>query len=359
MLERFLLLDSKKRIAYLDYLRLLATILVIAVHTMQTMILDWPPESRTTDFCMVVISYCLSCNVLFPMLSGALLLGGKEEPPFLFYKKRMLRVLVPAVAYYLFYCCYARTTDILGPSYWTFLIREFTANSNGFTPHFWLVHVILMFYISAPFFLVMVRHMDESMCLALAAVILAVQGIFTYAPCVRVEFSATTVMASWETVFLFGYLCTTPALMKRYRLMMAAGIASAVFIVVAVFRLESYGSLIYNHTPVMMLFSAAVFLFFQKHRDGLFSKMPAFLTPFVRYSFSILMIHWYILHFVVGEELGINGNRFGVVGGIPATVFLTLVISLGFSVVFDHVIVFPLEKICRWILDLPKRCKKA
>jgi len=349
MIEKLLLYDRKNRVGYLDYLRLLATVLVITTHTLQAMILDWPAPSRAVDAVLVAVSFCLCCNVLFPMLSGALLLNGKQEPVMAFYLRRFLRVLLPAVAYYLCYCCLTRGVGVLAPANWTFLIREFAANTNAFTPHFWLIQVILMFYLSAPFLLVMAKHMDDAMRWALAVVILVIQGIFTCAPLVRVNFVAETILASWETVFLFGWLCTTEAVKKRYRLMMTLGALSAAFIAAAVLFVDGYGALIYNHTPVMMLFGAAVFLFFQRHGDDLFSRMPVVLVPFVRYSFSILLIHWYVLHLVVGERLGINGNSFGP-AGVPVTVVLTLVLSLAFAVVFDHVVVWPLERLCKWLI---------
>lgn len=355
----------RERTGYFDWLRLLATVLVVAVHTVQTMILDWPADDGRTKLYALAVSYGLCCNVLFLMLSGALLLRREPESPWTFYKRRFLRVLVPAAAYYLFYYLYSRgglvsLPDSLAPSGWTAMIREFLANSNGFTPHFWLVHVILMFYLAAPFLLLMVRQMDEKTEAAMAVVILAAQGIFAAASWKQVVFSASTVLTSWETVFLFGYLCTTSVFKKHRRLIQAAGIASAVFMAAAVWNVDGYGTLIYNHTPVMLLFTAAIFLFAQSHEKDWFFRMPAVLMPVVKYSFSILMIHWYVLHFVVGQKLGISGAVFCPAVGIPLTVVLTILISLVFAVVYDHTVVLCMDKLCCLGLDLAEAfCRRV
>lgn len=346
---------SSRRVGYLDWLRLLAAVLVVAVHTVQAMIVDWQADAVQTKMYVLAVSYGMCCNALFVMLSGALLLRREPEAPWEFYKRRFLRVLVPAAAYYLFYYLFSRggmagLPESLFPSNWTVMVREFLANSNGFAPHFWLIHVILACYLAAPFLLLMVRHMDETAQAAFAVVILAVQGAAVAASEKGIVFSSSTVLTSWETVFVFGYLCTTPLFRRHERLILGAGAASALFMAAAVFGIDGYGALIYNHTPVMLLFSAAVFLFFQKHGGDWFKQVPRVLMPFTKYSFSILMIHWYVLHFVVEEKLGISGASICPAVGIPLTIVLTLLFSLAFAVVYDHTVVFCLDKLCRWVL---------
>lgn len=97
--------EKIKRQVYLDKLRVLATVLVIAVHTVSlgsTLV----PERSAVWYGFEISNYLfLCCNLLFIMISGALLLPVKDESAGQFYRKRFLKVLVPMVIYYILYVC--------------------------------------------------------------------------------------------------------------------------------------------------------------------------------------------------------------------------------------------------------------
>lgn len=80
--------EKIKRQVYLDKLRVLATVLVIAVHTVSlgsTLV----PERSAVWYGFEISNYLfLCCNLLFIMISGALLLPVKGEPAGQFYRKR-------------------------------------------------------------------------------------------------------------------------------------------------------------------------------------------------------------------------------------------------------------------------------
>lgn len=69
-----------------------------------------------------------------------------------------------------------------------------------------------------------------------------------------------------------------------------------------------------------------------------------------RYSFSILLIHWFILHLVVRQTIGITF--------VPLAVVCTLVLCLAYAVYYDNVFVVCLEWLCGLMFDLPGRVKK-
>ncbi|WP_243009222.1 acyltransferase [Clostridium sp. AM58-1XD] len=343
------------RVVYMDYLRVLAAVLVIAVHVMEPSYEKMELHDGTWLVMAVVTSIFCCCNLLFMMISGALLLNGREEPLFQFYKKRLLKVLIPCFAYYLFYCFYAYGSSALRPSNWYHLIQGFTANSTGLTPHFWLVYIILVFYLTAPLFSIMIKHMTESMMSSLVAVIFLLHVLYTYAPYFQLNFAAAPFLASWESIFLLGYYCTTDRAMKHYRLIMAGGAVSVLFIVYAVLSFDDFGALIYNNAPPMLLISCAVFLFFRKHGETIFAEIPSVLSALGKYSFSILLIHWFVLFEIVENKMGLNGLRFGIAGGTVLTIFLTLVISMGFSVLYDQTVVLCMDRAVRFLMDLPKK----
>lgn len=134
--------------------------------------------------------------------------------------------------------------------------------------------------------------------------------------------------------------------MKHYRLFMTAGLLSGLAIAGSIMAPESLGPLVYNNAPPQMLFTCAVFLFFRKHGDRLFARIPTLLSAIGRYSFSILLIHWLVLHRIVGDVFGINGLSFGIAGGILVSFLLTLVISLALSFLYDNTVVLCMDRAC-------------
>jgi len=346
------------RIVYMDYLRVLAAFLVILVHVLEPAYALLPPHSFTRNVMAAAAGLGLSCNLLFMMLSGALLLGGKVESVLQFYSRRFVRVLIPCFAYYLFYFFYVEGISALSPGNWFSLVRSFLSNDSGQTPHFWLVYIILMFYAAAPFFRLMLKHMTEPMLEALTAVIFILHFICTYGPLVHIQFAASSFLASWDSIFLLGYYCTTRSAMKHYRLFMTAGLLSGLVIVAAVMIPENLGPLVYNNAPPQMLFTCALFLFFRKHGDRLFARIPTLLSALARYSFSILLIHWLVLHRIVGGVFGIHGLSFGIAGGIVITFLLTLALSLALSFLYDNTVVLCMDRACEILFGALGRVRK-
>ncbi len=340
---------GRQRIAYFDYLRVFAMILVITLHTLQGSLAGLEGDAAV---CLwnILIGLCFVCNPLFVMVSGALLLNGREEPLHIFYRKRVMRVLVPMIGYYLFYSFWADGLSVFYPSGWMKLIQEFTANTNVFTPHFWLAFVILMFYISAPFLRVMVKNMDDAMLSGMVLVIFLVHGIFLYLPLWGINFAGTTWLLGWESVGLVGYFCTTKAAERYRRVFWAGGGIALLSMIYVTVRMEEYSSLFYNTSPAAMILACVCFLFFRFHGSGLFAKAPALLMVLSKYSFSILLIHWLVLNYIVKQALGITF--------VPLAVFCTLAVSLAAAFFYDNLVIVCLEWLFAQIFDLPGRVRR-
>ena len=336
---------SISRIGYMDWLRVLAVALVILVHVLEGAYPALPPDSLSRHIMAGTAGLGLSCNLLFLMLSGALLLGGKEEPLSRFYSRRFLRVALPCFAYYVLYTFYSNGISALAPGNWIHLIRGFLSGGNGDTPHFWLVYVILLCYLASPFFQVMVKHMTTAMLEGLILVIFLLHGLYTYGPLAGFILPDTTFLASWESIFLLGYYCTTDQAMKRYPLFLTAGGLSALLILWTNFISEGFGPFLYNNALPQMFLACALFLFFRKHGKQSFVRLPAILAPISKYSFSILLIHWLSLHRIIGNVFGINGLSFGIGGGILLTFLLTLAISLFIALIYDNTVILCLNSI--------------
>lgn len=96
-------LSKGGRQVYIDDLRVIATVFVIGVHTVS--LAATMTEYGSIPFRVLTIFnfIFLSCNLLFVMLSGALLLPVKNESIGNFFRKRFTKVAIPLVVYYILY----------------------------------------------------------------------------------------------------------------------------------------------------------------------------------------------------------------------------------------------------------------
>ena len=97
---------KNNRLYYFDYLRVIAILGVLCIHVAApyvTMYLKLPNIQWQAS--VVLNGLVRWCVPIFFMVSGALLLGRKEEPLTNFFKKRANRILIPfiiwSIGYYI------------------------------------------------------------------------------------------------------------------------------------------------------------------------------------------------------------------------------------------------------------------
>ena len=342
------------RIAWLDYVRVLATMLVIVVHMVPALVQNLPAGNFVRGLAIQTENAGLVCNQLFVMVSGALLLGTGKEPAslFSFYRKRFLRVFIPCGLYFLLYYAYIYGAGFLSPANWRLLSQCFITLQDGTTPHFWLMHAIIVFYLAAPLYMPALRRMSGEELDRLALVILLLHTLFTYSYLIGIKFQFVSFLAQWDSVFLLGYYLSTDRALKHQKKFFAAGLLSLLIMMVVRRTREDYLFLIYNNATLMILWASAIFLFIKKHAEDWFAKEGKLLYALGKVSFSVLLVHWLVLYRIVGDILGINAMSFGIIGGVPATFILTLAISAGIALVFDNTVVLCATEVCEKCFDL-------
>ena len=345
--------DRPGRIAWLDYVRVLATMLVIVVHMVPALVQNLPAGNFVRGLAIQTENAGLVCNQLFVMVSGALLLGTGKEPAslFSFYRKRFLRVFIPCGLYFLLYYAYIYGAGFLSPANWRLLSQCFITLQDGTTPHFWLMHAIIVFYLTAPLYMPALRRMSGEELDRLALVILLLHTLFTYSYLIGIKFQFVSFLAQWDSVFLLGYYLSTDRALRHQKKFFAAGLISLLIMMVVRRTREDYLFLIYNNATLMILWASAIFLFIKKHAGDWFSKEGKLLYALGKVSFSVLLVHWLVLYRIVGDILGINAMSFGIIGGVPATFILTLAISAGIALVFDNTVVLCATEVCEKCFD--------
>ena len=338
---------NKGREVHLDYLRILAAVLVILAHACSPMV-ELAEQEWKQLLLIGGLSLGLCCNVIYVMLSGTLLLSpktSKEESVASFYSKRASRVIIPLAAYYLLLLSLNHEVRFLPPEH---LGRGWKRVNYS----------IGALYLAAPFFRIMMQHLSDKMLFSLAVMILALNILTTYLPLFGMAFGPVSFLAGWDGVFLIGYILTRHnekrGYDKRSRLIMAAAVISYIAMIVIVFIDTGYMNYVYNNAPTMIFTSCGIFIFFLKRKNWFANKSNFVMRLFSKYSYSIILIHWYVLFVIVQGKLHITALRFGCIGGIAATVVLTFLICLFLAVIFDNTVVI----VCNVLFDKAVKAAK-
>lgn len=343
-------MSVQERKIYLDYLRVIATVFVICVHTVSlaaTMVL---PES-TSYYVLEILNFTfLSCNLLFIMISGALLLPVKGERLGAFFRKRFSKVAIPLVIYYILYVCAKEGMEWLYPDHWLAMIRRILTGAPEEAPHFWLVYVILWLYVLTPFFRWILQHIPDSVLAGVILVIFLVNGLETYLPFWGLNAHLSLVVDSFAGVFLMGYFLAEKCSVRAENILIAGGGISYVITCVLILWADNYAPYIFQNAPTMMLFSSAIFLLVKRaaakrRQESRFTRLLG------KYSFSILLIHWGVLHFGVKQLLHVDVLSGGIVGGCLLMIVLTLFLSLIGAMILEHTLILLVQTALKKLVD--------
>lgn len=325
--------ENKKRILYLDYIRLIATVFVILVHCLDSSAFSLTDNPTARIVIQSLIEVLFVCNTLFIMNSGALILNRKEGSLRSFYYKRFIQVAVPFFCYYGIYILLS--SQYFTSGFFKGLLRagkDMMAGPIDWAPHLWVIYVILSLYILAPFFSILLKHLPDKLLHGLAALILIFRCFAVYLPVAGLPVNFQLMISPWEGVFLLGYYFSQPASLSRRRLFLGLGGISLIGTVLCVaFRTDYKAILLAEGAPMMILIAGSIFLLLR----SLESRLPApgrIMRFLIRYSYSVLLVHWAVLYFV--------RERFGITQNPVLTFLLVLVFSAAAAFFFDQTVVY-------------------
>ena len=343
----------ENRIVYLDYLRLIATLFVILVHCLDVTTVSVTAGSLTWVFIQSLSVILMVCNYLFIMNSGALLLRGKTNDIKHFYYKRVTSVAIPFLCYYGIYlrlsCRYTDQGIVKGA---LAAFKDILKGPIDWAPHLWVIYVMLSLSILAPFFTVLLRQLSESMLNTMVFVILLFRCTALYLPLFSLPLNLNLMIQPWEVVFLLGYYFSHPTAIKRRKLHWFLSGASCLFVILCVlYRADYKAILLADGAPTMIFIGGGLFLLLRTLEDRL--PKPGFILNFlIRYSYSILMVHWAILYYVK-THFEIITKLNWIAGSTILTFFLVLVLSALSAILFDQTVVYcanhVIERLTKWV----------
>lgn len=333
-----------------DWLRVLAVVMVIMTHAIQVDLHENMVSGRRAEFIFIVIyMLCLACNLIYVMLSGALLIPYRDESIWKFYTKRISAVALPMGIYYFFYLWQAGELAGGGILYvmQNFLLRLCQGNTPE-APHYWLMYVLLSIYIVIPFFRYMFWNMPYKVLTGAVILGLFLMGVDLFCP---FTLGISSFLGKWEGIAIIGYWVTRPETRKYYCWLMRFGIFAFCVMAGMIWQNVDYRTLCGNHSPVMALICMGLFAAVLKYGD-IFNKGNTLLRVLSKYSYSLILVHWWALHWIVRGKLDIHIGQYGGMGLIPET-FITLAVSLLISFLIDNLVVMPVQMLFDWI------CRKS
>ena len=350
------LTPMKNRDMRYDWLRLVSVLLVVLVHAIdgrmpfitepgQTVVSGVEVHAGgTLVYIMSVLRMLgLSGNILFIMLSGALLLKYKENESIgKFYVKRFSRVVLPMMAAIAFYLWINREIPESVPDLLKLVLYKFWTGDYSETPFYWLLYVLLSLYTVFPFFRYMFRDMPYKALTALTAACI----IFMYlqSPQRTYTFAVTTILTWWIAFAIMGLWMSRPETERYYKPLKFLGLTAFIYICYLIRRYGDYSSYISRivyFTPHMSFLVMGEFALVFDIK-ALKEKQNIFLRFFSKYSFSIILMHWFCLFIIVRKFLLVfDPTRLA--AGVLYDFVMTIICSMAAAFAFENFVnVIPL-----------------
>ncbi len=336
-------------IQYLDTLRALALLGVITIHvTTPVLKMMYGVNMEYWWIGNIIDSSVRFVIAIFLMLSGSTMVG-KEYKLSEFYKKRMMRVLLPFLFWLVVYWVYR--WYILTPknqpkefhSIFQWAITLFV--NEGVSKHFWYIYMILVLYLFVPFLSRLIRKLRNSTILIVLLGWVLLNILFTNQMIHTSNW--TYVLLKTKDYFLYSgflvvgyYLKNISFQTKKYRLFnVSIFLLTVIFSAFATYfssknvhklDMSFYGSLTIN----TIIQSVALYILVKDSTIN--NRILRWVTHTISdYSYGIYLVHILIISILYNH--GVFWTMAYPIVSLPAIIILTLICS--------YMIIFVLRKI--------------
>jgi len=279
-------------------------------------------------------------TLLFIFISGILLLPYREESISVFLRKRVLNVVLPLLVYACFYIRLVCISHASAEAWITYYFKKLIGGSIPEAPHLWLVYILIALYLVVIPFRYLFKNMPEWAEKQLTLLILFLLCVNTASSYWGQPMGIQCFLSDWPGIFMLGYLFTRNW-MRKYDLPLVAGgaVSFCVSLWIANSRAD-YKQIVCNQSILMTLMSLAV-LVIVFHMEPWLKTFRRILSVCSQYSYSVLLIHWYVLSTFIYNGWMPSAPSVAVQIILPFFVCLTL--SFLCAVLVDHLIVSVLE----------------
>ena len=340
---------AQQRMVSFDLLRTMAACFAVAAHVVGPVLLEIAPNTRLWNMISAGNLFFLTCNPLFLMLSGALLVKEKQEPAVVFYRKRLGKIAVPLVLCYLLYMAVFWSGDL---TVWEWVKKAAVtvfSGSSDIAPHFWLMYALIVIYLFVPILRKTVGRFGEEEGKRL---FLAIALLLTFAAWIKSTGVGGSLWFNWILwlgIFVSGYLIRQPYMRRYDGFFCVLGLITAIISYQLMLYRDDYMGIVFNGSILIVGISWMLFVLALRLEKllGFAAGILAFLG---KHSFSVLLFHWLVLYGIVMPGFIPGLLSHGLFFRLAGTFAAVTVISLILSMVFDDWIHAGLEKFIHFFL---------
>lgn len=295
-----------------DYLRVMTAFAVVFLHTAAPYLYDFNTLS-TPNWMAVNIYDSISrwCVPIFFMLSGAFLLNPKREETLkVLYTKRVMKLLIPLIAWSIIYYIY---TALLQSNFsLEHFVRDFLNNETFF--HLWFLYILIGLYVLIPILRMITRQASQKMLLYILLlwfIQTPLKELLNHYFHLDIYFDIP--VGKYLGFFLLGYYLMTYEIPKKTRILSYILAVISLFVTiygtyVGTFDHEGrfYGFYYYYLRPNVIFMAIAVFILFKYSH---ISIAPTITKKIDGQSFGIYLVHALLLkeftrllHLLTGHE---------------------------------------------------------
>lgn len=322
-----------KRLFYLDWLRLLATLCVVIIHVSAGYVSSMQPNLELLWFSANFFESLSRWAVpVFVMISGVLLLSDDRELSGTdFFIKRTTKVLIPFLGWSIIFYAYG-----VFKGYFTSSIMNFMNQLliNGIATHFWFFYMIIGIYLTTPLIKVLVNNAKKNqieyflVLWYISSVLLKlISFIYSVKPTIELNF-----VTGYIGYFILGYYLNEYDFKNKFRIIsylcLIIGVVGT-FILTYYYTLENNGTLNsfwYEYfSPTTVMTSIGIFVLF-KYKLGR-HPLSGLLMQINKASLGIYILHLWLMQNYLWKLFPVVQNKFSLILVVPINILLTLGIS--------------------------------
>lgn len=324
-----------KRLLYIDWLRIYATIAVVVIHVSAGFVGKMDPTHVSGWFAGNFYETLARSSVpIFVMISGALLLQTKKKVTYLdFLKKRTSKVIIPLFAWSAIFYLYGVYTGQF-PASITQPLSLFL--QNGISSHLWFLYMIIGLYLITPLLLILIKHAtQQDLHYFLLLWIYASFGtkLIQFLAHISIPIELSFV-SNYIGYFVLGYYLHIYEISKKWRKILYF---SAIVGLICTFFF-TYLSTLHNgnvemfwyeyFSPNVGISSVGLFVFFRSFFQNKEQKLSFLFDQINKASLGIYILHYFLLGNFLYRIFPHIVSHVHPLIAIPIDTLITLIISL-------------------------------
>lgn len=326
-------MSLNNNIAWIDNLRVLATISVVFLHVSCPLVYNF--GSNSNWWCgNIYDSIMRFCVPIFVMITGALLLP-KEYDLIHYLKSKVSRIIFPFLFWSFVYLLFnlfvkmIKGENLVQMDTFKFVLHNI---KNGSSFHLWYIYMIIGIYLLIPIISKHIKICTENeilyfLIIWVITIILSIPFIEKYAPNFNLNY-----FSGYLGYLILGYYLSIKKFDNLKRTNFISVFMFIIGTLITIFgtyflslRNGFYSDFFYKYLTINVLFSAIGVFVFVKNLEIKNTRIIKIRNFISKYSYGIFLVHMIVL--IIINQIGLNISLINPFIGIPLISILCLVIS--------------------------------